>query len=89
MVDSHLYDYDFDKIKVHLEGLKVLIADDEIVNIMILKKFLKKYKINADYVSDGDEMIKKYKSQFKDISLREFDKNDNPHYKDPNLVNGL
>ncbi|MAZ80288.1 MAG: hypothetical protein CMP18_00690 [Rickettsiales bacterium] len=87
LVDSHLYDYDFDKIKVHLEGLKVLIADDEIVNIMILKKFLKKYKINADYVSDGDEMIKKYKSQFKDISLREFDKNDNPHYKDPNLVN--
>ena len=88
LVDSHLYDYDFDKIKVHLEGLKVLIADDEIVNIMILKKFLKKYKINADYVSDGDEMIKKYKGQFKDISLREFDKNDNPHYKDPNLVNG-
>ena len=87
LVNSNSVNYNFEKIKSHLAGLKVLIADDEIVNIMILKKFLKKYQIDADHVNDGDEMVAKYKSQFQDISLREFDRNDNPHYKDPNLVN--
>lgn len=48
----------------NLKNKTILIADDEDVNLLLMKSFLKKYQVETHTVSNGKELIEKYKEQF-------------------------
>jgi len=87
LINNHRYNYNIDEIRDKLKGLRVLIADDEAINIMVMKKFLEKYDIKVEAVNDGNNLVEKYITQFPKHDLEELDENDDPYYQDPNLTN--
>lgn len=87
IINNHQYRYDIDQVLDRFKGLRLLIADDESINIMVMKKFLEKYNIKVENVKDGAELVVKYKAQFPDAKLEEFGKDKNPYYQNPNLIN--
>ncbi|MEL6629864.1 MAG: response regulator [Bacteroidota bacterium] len=52
-----------------LQGLKVLVAEDNRVNRMIVGRFLKKWKIRADFVENGVEAVEKAQADMYDVIL--------------------
>ncbi len=87
LVNSHNYNFDLEQITKNLGNLKILIADDEMVNIMVMKRFLSKYEITIEAVGDGQSLIEKYKAQFDPKEVKKFEDNNNPHHIDPTLIN--
>lgn len=61
------YDYFEDKsiddIKNILENKKVLLADDEATNLLMLSKYIEKFGVIVDKAYDGDELINKFKEK--------------------------
>ena len=52
-----------------LKGLSVLVAEDNKVNCILIKKFLSKWDVNFEIANDGKEAVKKYKEGEFDIIL--------------------
>jgi len=56
-----------------LSNKKIIIADDEPINLMILNRLFSKFNIKVEIASNGLELIKKYKEQFKKFNNNNFD----------------
>ena len=83
-VGTHFYfDLEFDVVKevqkvvdmskdiseLKLEGVKVLVVDDNDINLMVVKQFLNKWKVAYDDAKDGEQALKKIKKNKYDIIL--------------------
>lgn len=66
LINDHTYNYDLEDVESNIKGKKVLLADDEEVNLMLMRNFLTKHNLEVDTVSNGRELIDRYKSQFGD-----------------------
>ncbi|RVT77323.1 response regulator [Flavobacterium sufflavum] len=53
----------------NLEGLKVLLVEDNLINIKIAEKILKKWGVNVDTAENGLIAVEKYKSNLYDVIL--------------------
>ncbi|TRX03408.1 response regulator [Flavobacterium gawalongense] len=53
----------------NLDGLKVLLVEDNLINIKIAEKILKQWNVNVDTAENGLIAIEKYKSNAYDIIL--------------------
>ena len=62
-----------EKLVKSLSNKKIIIADDEPINLMILKRLFKRYNIKTEIVTNGIELIKKYKDQFKHPNKDNYD----------------
>lgn len=87
LINNHQYNYQLDSVANSLSGMKVLLADDEMVNLMVLKKFLTTFGLEVDIVTNGEELVNLYKSQFKIKKLKGFGIGENSYYQDPDLIN--
>ncbi len=89
LINNHNHHFNIESLKKNgsFRGLRILIADDEVINIMVMKKFLAKFEIEVEGVDDGILLVEKYKEQFPNKEIREFEKNQNTHFKDPTLYN--
>jgi signal transduction histidine kinase/ActR/RegA family two-component response regulator len=65
-------DFDF-STKKKLEGLKVLVAEDNKVNMMVLLTFLKKWNVNYSEAINGVEALKKYRTNDFDLILMDLE----------------
>lgn len=52
-----------------LEGKRVIIADDDSVNLMMLAKYLERFSLKVDKVKNGQELLEKFKSYRYDIVI--------------------
>ncbi|MBI9034487.1 MAG: response regulator, partial [Bacteroidales bacterium] len=52
-----------------LDNIRILVVDDNDVNVLVIKKFLRKWNALIDVAFDGKQAIEKVKSQFYDIIL--------------------
>jgi len=52
-----------------LKGLRVLVAEDNKVNMLVLRKFLKKWNVTMDEVNNGAEALAKFNNLQYDIIL--------------------
>jgi CheY-like chemotaxis protein len=52
-----------------LAGLRVLVAEDNNINMLVLRRFLKKWNVTPDEVTNGVEALAKFNSQEYDIIL--------------------
>ena len=52
-----------------LTGLKVLVAEDNNINMLVLRKFLNKWNVTPDEVTNGLEVLAKFKNYEYDIIL--------------------
>jgi len=52
-----------------LTGLRVLVAEDNIVNMLVLRNFLKKWNVTFDEVTNGAEALTQFNNQEYDIIL--------------------
>jgi signal transduction histidine kinase/CheY-like chemotaxis protein/ligand-binding sensor domain-containing protein len=52
-----------------LKGAKVLAVEDNMVNVLVVKKFLKKWGVDFTHAADGVEAIKKINTQHFDLIL--------------------
>ncbi len=57
----------------HLQGLKILVAEDNKVNMMVLLTFLKKWKVTYVDVSNGTMVLEKYNQQHFDLILMDLE----------------
>lgn len=53
----------------NLNGLSVLVAEDNKINVLLIKKFLKKWDVDFEIAYDGIEAVKKFKSKSFDLVL--------------------
>ncbi len=58
-IDNEPYDF---------TSIKLLVAEDNAVNLMVLKGMLKKYNITAEFVNDGRSALEAYKAHHQDYS---------------------
>jgi len=72
--NDHVYNYNIGDILDSFKDLKILIADDEAINIMVLKKFLSKYGFIVETANDGNELLEKYTKQFPEHDLKELER---------------
>lgn len=54
---------------LNLDGLKVLVAEDNNINAMILHKFLEKWNVKMDLVINGKEVLEKLEKHSYDLIL--------------------
>lgn len=52
-----------------LEGAKILVVEDNAVNVLVVKKFLKKWGIEFTHAADGEEAIQKITTSSFDLIL--------------------
>ena len=52
-----------------LKGINVLVAEDNKINILLIKKFLTKWGVNFEIAVDGVEAVRKFKSKEFDLIL--------------------
>lgn len=52
-----------------LKGAKVLAVEDNMVNVLVVKKFLEKWGVDFTHAADGEEAIKKIEEQHFDLIL--------------------
>lgn len=52
-----------------LEGMRVLVVEDNTVNVLVVKKFLEKWKVDFMHASDGVEAIEKVQKHVFDLIL--------------------
>lgn len=64
---------DAGKQKKDLKGLKILVAEDNQVNMMVLLTFLKKWNANYTEVSNGSQALEKYNANNYDIILMDLE----------------
>jgi signal transduction histidine kinase/ActR/RegA family two-component response regulator len=57
----------------NLQGLKILVAEDNKVNMLVLTTFLKKWKLYSVEVSDGAMALEKYQQQEFDLILMDLE----------------
>ncbi len=62
-----------ESLKEILKGKRLLLADDEMVNRMLLAKSLKSLGLEVDSISDGNEILEKYQENIKDDSAKKYD----------------
>jgi signal transduction histidine kinase/CheY-like chemotaxis protein len=60
---------DYDYKEVHLEGLRVLLVEDNLINIKIAEKILKQWNVNVDKAENGLIGIEKFKANVYDVIL--------------------
>lgn len=58
-----------DIANLSLEGVKILIVDDNNINLMVLKQFLDKWKIRYEDANDGSQALAKIKNGIYDLVL--------------------
>jgi CheY-like chemotaxis protein len=71
-VDAAIYKvekYDRKNVTLDLDGLKVLVAEDNNINAMILHKFLEKWNVKMDLAINGKEVIEKLSENEYDLVL--------------------
>jgi signal transduction histidine kinase/CheY-like chemotaxis protein len=72
LVDTSNYHSEKDAknfINNNLEGLRILVAEDNKINAIVLNKFLDKWNVKMDLVLNGQEAIEKLESSTYDIIL--------------------
>lgn len=52
---------------INLSHLKVLIAEDQVINQFILKKIFSKWSLVPEFVQDGEEAVKAFESKEFDL----------------------
>jgi signal transduction histidine kinase/CheY-like chemotaxis protein len=62
-----------DEIKKSLQGIKILVAEDNKVNMMVLLTFLKKWNVSYTDVPNGLEAVKKYQHNDYDLVLMDLE----------------
>ncbi len=50
-------------VPIDISSKKILVVDDNELNVKVLSRLLDKYKANIDYVSSGDECISRIKAE--------------------------
>ncbi|MBU6338668.1 MAG: response regulator [Rickettsiales bacterium] len=53
-----------DDLKIILKDKKVLLADDEGTNLLMLAKYIEKFGAVVEKVADGQDLVEKYKASF-------------------------
>lgn len=56
-------------VKEELAGLSILVAEDNPVNVMVIKKWLTKWGVMMDIVKNGEEAVQKVRAQKYDLVL--------------------
>lgn len=66
---NEVVDISKDIADLNLEGVKVLVVDDNDINLMVVKQFLDKWKVRYDDAKDGGQAIEKIKKNKYDLIL--------------------
>lgn len=61
--------YDFKNIEIDIKDKKILVVDDNILNLKVAKKVLEKYTNNIELVESGFECLEKLKTNNYDLIL--------------------
>ena len=73
IINDHVYpEYNIEIISKSLKNKNILIADDEMINLMVTKKFLEKFGIIVTTAQNGEDLVAKYKEQ---LSTKDFQDN--------------
>ncbi len=73
----------------HIEGLKVIVAEDNLVNQKVMQSFLKKWKVNATIVSNGVEALEELQKNDVDLILMDLEMPEMDGYEAATAIRSL
>ncbi|MEP6361135.1 MAG: response regulator, partial [Balneola sp.] len=73
----------------NIEGLKVIVAEDNLVNQKVMQSFLRKWKVDATIVSNGLEAIEALKSNEVDLILMDLEMPEMDGYEAATAIRNL